>query len=84
MAIVHALTYMKTVKSKLPVYSNNEEVFSWVKKNKCKAQMSEDATEQLKKAVARSEKWLKDNYYKNALIKWNSDDWWRNPAFIEE
>ena len=46
--------------------------------------MSEDATEQLKKAVARSEKWLKDNYYKNALIKWNSDDWGRNPAFIEE
>ena len=84
LAVVHALTYMKTIKSKLPVFSDNEEVLSWVKKNKCKAQMPEDATEQLKKAVARSEKWLKDNYYKNALIKWNSDDWGKNPAFIEE
>ncbi len=84
LAVVHALTYLQIAKSRLPVFSDNEEALSWVEKNKCKAQMPEDATERLKKAVSCSEIWLRSNSYKNALLKWNTEEWGENPAFIEE
>ena len=84
LAVVHALTYLKTAKLTLPVFSDNEEVFLWIKKSKCRAEMPENATEQLKKVVARSEKWLKENYFKNHLVKWDSEELGKNPALIEE
>ena len=80
LAVVNALVFLKSKNSKLPVFFEKEEVLSWVKKNKCKAQIPEDATEQLKKLVSRSEKWLKDNNYKSTLMKWNSAEWGENPA----
>jgi hypothetical protein len=80
LAVVNALVFLKSKNSKLPVFFEKEEVLSWVKKNKCKAQIPEDATEQLKKSVSRSEKWLKENNYKRTLMKWNSAEWGENPA----
>ena len=84
LAVVHALTFLKTAKSRLPVFSDNEEILSWVKKNKCKAQMLEEVTEHLQKVVSRSELWLRENSCKNLLVKWNAEEWGKNPAFIEE
>ena len=80
LAVVNALVFLKSKNSKLPVFFEKEEVLSWVKKNKCKAQIPEDATEQLKKSVSRSEKWLKENNYQSTLMKWNSAEWGENPA----
>ena len=84
LAVVNTLNLLKVSNSQLPIYTDNQEVVSWVKKRKCKSMMLEDAEEELRRLVARSENWLMKNYYKNSIMQWNTEEWGENPASFKE
>ena len=81
LAIVHGLNYLWN--DNRVIYSDSRIAISWVNQWKCKTQI--DAEENLDfwrtlKAIGKAEKWLKENWIKHKILKWNTEDWWEIPA----
>ena len=81
LALVHGLAYMKKNNLNLPLYSDSRTAMSWVKKKKCNSQLT--ATQKNKvlfEMIERAEKWLKENTWKNKILKWETKAWGEIPA----
>ena len=75
----------KIVKQKglddMPVYSDSVNAQLWVRKKKCKTTLERnEKTEQLYQLIERAENWLKNNTYRNPIIKWPTEQWGEIPA----
>ena len=83
LAIVHWLDYLKDKKDKV-IYSDSKIAISRANQWKCKTQIKIDGWdsnfERILKAIERSEKWLKENWINNKILKWNTEEWWEIPA----
>lgn len=83
LAIVHWLNYLKDRKDKV-IYSDSRIAISRVNQWKCKTQIKIDEWnldfERILKAIERAEKWLKENWINNKILKWNTEEWWEIPA----
>ena len=82
LAIVHALALMQqkglTTKT---IYSDSYNAILWVRKKKCKTTLERnEKTEQLYQLIERAENWLKNNTYRNPIIKWPTEQWGEIPA----
>lgn len=81
LAIVHGLALLKQKGIDLPVYSDSRNALLWVKQKTCKTKLPRDSkSEELFGYIARAEKWLRENSYTTALIKWETDRWGEIPA----
>jgi ribonuclease HI len=82
LAIVHALGYCKRHGlDTMPIYSDSRNAIGWVKAKKCKTNLEASAkTNHIFDLITRAENWLKENTYKNKILKWETKAWGENPA----
>ncbi len=81
LALVHGLAHLQKENNTLPIYSDSKHAISWVKKARCNTTLVKNSkTKQLYVLIARAEKWLKENEYKNPILKWKTKEWGEIPA----
>ena len=82
LAIVHGLALLKQKGlDNMPIYSDSVNAQLWVRKHHCKTTLvRNDQTEKLYQMIERAESWLRNNTYKNPIIKWQTDKWGEIPA----
>ena len=82
LAIVHGLALLKQKGlDNMPIYSDSVNAQLWVRKHHCKTTLvRNDQTEKLYQMIERAEAWLRNNTYKNPIIKWQTDKWGEIPA----
>lgn len=81
LAIVHALALLKKHNSDVPIFSDSKTAISWVKAKKANTKLeSTSRNSELFELIERAEAWLKDNNYKNKILKWETKWWGENPA----
>jgi ribonuclease HI len=82
LALVHGIALLKSKnKEDIPIYSDSKIAMSWVKQKRCKTNMHFDASNRdLLDLIKRAEKWLKENTYKNPILKWETKAWGEIPA----
>jgi ribonuclease HI len=82
LALVHGLAFLKREgKDIMPIYSDSRTAIAWVKNKKAKTNLKESpVNEGIFDLIERAETWLKNNTYKNPIIKWETEDWGEIPA----
>jgi ribonuclease HI len=82
LALVHALALLqKRNDSVTPIYSDSKTAIAWVKKKKANTQLKPNRhNAELFDMMARAEKWLKENTWKNPIHKWDTENWGEIPA----
>ncbi len=82
LAIVHALALLKKMNdADKTIYSDSRTAMKWVRLKKAKTTLVRNAkTERIYHAVLRAELWLKNNSYKNPILKWDTKTWGEIPA----
>ena len=82
LALVHGLALLKSKKMDvLPIYSDSRIAMSWVKKKQCRTNLVFDpSNKDLLDLIKRAENWLKENTFKNPILKWETKAWGEIPA----
>lgn len=82
LALVHGLALLKSKKlDTYPIYSDSKIAISWVKKKQCRTNLEfTSENKPLLELIKRAEKWLKENSYKNPILKWETMAWGEIPA----
>lgn len=81
LAIVHALAYLKTYKSNIPIYSDSKTAIGWVKKKHANTKLElTPRNKPVFELLQRAEQWLATNQYSNPILKWETKYWGENPA----
>ncbi len=82
LALVHGLAYLqKTGQHDLPIYSDSRIAMGWVRKKVVNTKLEKTASNKiLFDLIARGIKWLKENKYKNPILKWETKSWGEIPA----
>jgi ribonuclease HI len=81
LAVVHALALLKKIDSDWPIYSDSRTAIAWVKAKKIKTNLVPGPKNQeLFQLVDRAVAWLKNNSYKNRILKWETAYWGEIPA----
>ena len=82
LAIVHALALLqKKNDSSTPIYTDSKTAIAWVNRKKANTKLlpnRHNAT--LFDMIRRAEKWLKENVWKNPVLKWDTENWGEIPA----
>lgn len=81
LAIVHGLAFLKKKNLNIPIYSDSKIAINWVKYKQCGT--SQEITSKnlnLFELIKRAENWLKNNEYKNKILKWETKAWGEIPA----
>jgi ribonuclease HI len=79
---VHGIALLKSKnKEDIPIYSDSRIAMSWVKQKRCKTNITFDASNKdLLELIKRAENWLKENTFKNPILKWETKAWGEIPA----
>lgn len=82
LALVHGIALLKSKNQhNLPIYSDSKIAMSWIRQKKCKTNMHFDASNNdLLELIKRAENWLKENTFKNPILKWETKAWGEIPA----
>ena len=82
LALVHGIALLKSKnKEDIPIYSDSKIAMSWVNQKKCKTNIHFDASNKdLLELIKRAENWLKENTFKNPILKWETKAWGEIPA----
>lgn len=82
LALVHGIALLKSKnKEDIPIYSDSKIAMSWIKQKRCKTNLHFDASNKdLLELIKRAEKWLKENTFKNPILKWETKVWGEIPA----
>jgi len=73
LALVHGIALLKSKnKEDIPIYSDSKIAMSWVKKK--------PSNKDLLELIKRAESWLKNNSFKNPILKWETKAWGEIPA----
>ncbi len=81
LAIVHALALCKQQNIDLPIYTDSQTAMAWVNNKKAKTTLAEEpSNERLFEFIERAENWLKENTWKNKILKWDTRNWGEIPA----
>lgn len=82
LAIIHGLALLKLKNQfQIPIYTDSKTAMAWVRNKKVKTTLK--TTEDnivLMDLVARGEKWLRENTYRNSILKWDTKKWGEIPA----
>lgn len=81
LAIVHGLIWLKQRGSQAPIYTDSRNAILWVAQGKCQTTLARTAHNgELFERIAQAERWLDENEYCNAVLKWRTEAWGENPA----
>ena len=82
LALVHGIALLKSKnKEDIPIYSDSKIAMSWIRQKKCKTNLHFDASNNdLLELIKRAENWLKENTFKNPILKWETKAWGEIPA----
>lgn len=82
LALVHGLALLKKKEyHKTPIYSDSRTAISWVVKKKANTKLKQTKrNEELFDMIKRGEQWLKENTWKNPILKWDTKNWGEIPA----
>jgi ribonuclease HI len=82
LALVHGIALLKSKnKENIPIYSDSKIAMSWVKQKKCKTNLHFDASNKdVLELIKRAVNWLKENTFKNPILKWETKAWGEIPA----
>ena len=82
LGLVHGLAWCKQNNLlELPIYTDSMTALAWVNKKCAKTKLEETAdNEILFELIGRAEAWLKNNSWKNPIIKWETQIWGEIPA----
>jgi len=81
LAIVHALALLKREKSSLPIYTDSMTAMAWVRNRRANTKLIKSPeNEILFELIDRAEKWLKENIWRNPILKWETPIWGEIPA----
>lgn len=81
LAIVHALALLKQQNNNIPIYSDSETAYSWVKHKLAKTKLEHTSKNQkVFELIKRAESWLKNNKFQNQVLKWKTEIWGEIPA----
>ncbi|MHB0754866.1 ribonuclease H1 domain-containing protein [Polaribacter sp. M15] len=82
LALVHGIALLKRKnKENIPIYSDSRIAMSWIRQKKCKTNLHFDtANKDLLELIKRAENWLKNNSFKNPILKWETKAWGEIPA----
>lgn len=81
LALVHGLALLKKQNSDLPVYSDSVNAITWVRNKKCKTKLEQnEQNADLFNLIDRAEIWLRNNDYRNPILKWDTKSWGEIPA----
>jgi ribonuclease HI len=81
LALVHALALCKQRNIPLPIYTDSMTAMAWIRNKKAKTTLKEEpANEKLFDYIDRAENWLKNNTWKNKILKWDTENWGEIPA----
>ena len=76
LAIVHGLSFVKKYNKDLPIYSDSLTAIKWVRVKRANTSLPRNRdTERVWKLIERAENWLKENDYKNKVLKWETNRW---------
>ena len=77
LALVHALALLKKKNdSTTPVYSDSKTAIAWVNRKKANTQLKPNRNNaELFDMILRAEMWLKENQWKNPVLKWETEIW---------
>jgi ribonuclease HI len=82
LAIVHALGSLNRMgKDEILIYTDSKTAMAWVRNKKAKTTLQQTPRNQLLfELINRAEMWLKNNNYKNKIVKWETKSWGEIPA----
>jgi ribonuclease HI len=81
LALVHALAWCKKKHLDLPIYSDSKTAIAWVRNKNAKTKVEQNSqNEDLFDLIDRAENWLKENTWKNKILKWETEVWGEIPA----
>ena len=81
LAIVHALALYKSRGLDWPLYSDSRNAIDWVQKKQCRTKLERTPeTEAVFERIESAERWLRENTYRNQIIKWDTKRWGEIPA----
>lgn len=81
LAIVHALALYKSRGLDWPLYSDSRNAIAWVHAGKCRTKLERTpATEHVFERIDSAERWLRENTFRNPIIKWETSKWGEIPA----
>ncbi len=81
LAIVHALALYKSRGLDWPLYSDSRNAIDWVRLKKCRTKLERTPeTEAVFQRIESAERWLRENTYRNVIIKWDTKKWGEIPA----
>jgi len=82
LALVHGIAFLqKKGLPDMPIYSDSRNAQLWVRAKKCKTKLERNAkSEPLYQLIERAELWLRNNTYRNPIIKWPTEEWGEIPA----
>ena len=82
LGIIHGLAWLKAKGlHEVPIYTDSRIAMGWVAKKRCKTTLPRGRkTEKLYELIDRGEAWLKDNTWRNPILKWETKRWGEIPA----
>lgn len=81
LAIAQALALFKRRGIILPVYTDSKYALGWIHVKKCKTKLGRnELNDGLFNLIDRAELWLRNNTYKNQVLKWETKAWGEIPA----
>ncbi|CAM1350810.1 viroplasmin family protein [Tenacibaculum insulae] len=82
LALVHGIALLKSKKmDDYPIYSDSRIAMSWIQKKQCRTNLTFDSSnKEILDLIKRAEKWLKENSFKNPILKWETKAWGEIPA----
>lgn len=82
LAIVHGLAYLQQRNLyDTPIYTDSRNAMIWVKAKQCRTKLElTKKNGEVFELIRRAETWLKNNTFKNPIIKWETEDWGEIPA----
>lgn len=81
LAIVHALALYKSRGLDWPLYSDSRNAIDWVQKKQCRTKLERTPeTEAVFERIESAERWLRENSFRNRIIKWDTKKWGEIPA----
>lgn len=81
LALVHALAHMKKIGDTRSIYSDSKIAMSWIRDKESRSNVEENVeNKEVFKVMLRANKWLKENDFKNKILKWETKAWGEIPA----
>lgn len=82
LALVHGLAHLKKEgKHELPIYSDSKIAMGWIRQKTIRTKLERTRhNAPLFQLVERGLKWLKENSFKNPILKWETREWGEIPA----